>query len=261
MLFVSSADSFAHTQVAESSPAAGERLQSAPPEVMVRFGDPRLPAQPLAVQDARLEVVDPCGRRVDGDDSRTTLHDSKVVVSSGGSAAGRYEIHWFATAADGASQSGVIPFTAARGATCARTVRSDPAEDVDHGIDVTRLESKRTRSGASIRVTTAAAVGCRDITGEQTLRLRFDTDADQQPDVDGRFTCRAGRIRLIVGAEGDAQRLRVARRGPRVLAVHLRRHFLVQHVDVYAESAAEGESCGEGVCADRAPDMGALNAY
>lgn len=256
------ATALAHTHVAESSPAAGERVDAAPSEVMVRFGDDFLPQQPGAVSDARLEVYDACGTQVDKGDSALTMEDSRVVVGSGGDTAGRYEIHWFVTAADGAAQSGVIDFTVKAGRVCTSAARPDAAKDVDLGFDFTSIASKRVKGGALVSVTTAAPVKCAELTEKQTMELRFDTNGDQLAEIKGELVCVAGAVKVrLSNDDGVTGTLRTTRPKANVLAVKIKRHVLLGHVDVYAQSSLDSSDCDGKVCADRAPDLGSVRGY
>lgn len=93
----------AHTALADSSPAAGEVLDAAPSEVILRFGDD------LLAMGAFLLVVDAQGTDwvASGPDIErsTATADLRPDMPDG-----RYEIRWQVVAEDGHPISGIIPF-------------------------------------------------------------------------------------------------------------------------------------------------------
>lgn len=253
----------AHTSVAESSPAEGESLPSAPAEAWVRFGSAFLPAQPLAATDARLEVYDPCGKRVDDERSSFDPITARVSVGLSGSAAGRYELHWYATATDGAAQAGVIRFFVTSGQACKTVVRSDPQGDTD-GIDVLSVAAGRARRAANVRIALAERPSCESLSSEDgdEVVLSFDTNSDGSADVEGSLECLGpGRYAVIVDNDGGQKgRLRATFEGA-TLVVVVGHQALVPHLEVAVRTVA-GSSCGEGeVCTDLAPDLGSVRVY
>ena len=256
---------YAHTHVAESTPADGEVLEKAPSEVSVRFGEALLPVgQPAQVQDASLVVLDACGKQVDNKDSSLTIQDSKVVVTSGGDVAGRYEVHWFATAADGAPQSGVLDFEVTKGKSCTEAVREDEAKDVDLGTDVTKLQTSRTKGGALVQVGTKQRLSCTDLAakGDSSLELNIDTSSDRESDLIGRFVCQSGDVRLkMKTSSGKSTGSLPASITSKGLKVKLPRGALVGNADAFVQSSLDSDECADKVCADRAPDLGFVQIF
>jgi methionine-rich copper-binding protein CopC len=249
----------AHTEVAETTPADNSTIETAPAEAYIRFGQAELPA-PGQATDGRLEVYDACGTRVDKDDSAFNMQDSSITVSSEGAVAGRYEAHWFATAADGAAQAGVFDFEVTGGTPCKQVVREDPAEDVDLGFDVVKLQSKKVRAGSKVTATFAAPVTCKAFKDKDTLlTAAFDTNSDRVGDVIGTFGCKDGKPRLAF--DDDTQTLKVTKPTATTLSVVVPRHVLLGDVDVYLESTTDKDECSDQICAEIAPDLGLLTVF
>ena len=261
---VSVGPAYAHTSVAESNPADGANVEAIPSSVMVRFGQEALPA-PAQIQDARLEVIDPCGVQVDKKDSAVNMQDSSVTVSAAGSAAGRYEIHWFATAADGEAQAGVLDFNVTSGEPCTKVARADAKDDTEAGPDVVSIETKRTRRGgvSTLRLNDALACATLGAEAEEHLTIMLDTNSDRNADFTGEITCKAGDWTMaLTSAEGDSTgSLRVGQPNKTTLRVTLPKQKLVAHVDLWAESSSEAADCEGKVCFDRAPELGLARAY
>lgn len=100
---VAAAPAAAHTQLADSSPTAGEVLATAPTEVVLEFGGDLLDLGAIIV------VVDAGGTdwtsgelRIERSTARIALRDDLPD--------GRYEIRWQVVSEDGHPISGVIPF-------------------------------------------------------------------------------------------------------------------------------------------------------
>lgn len=254
----------AHTNVAESDPADGAIVDTPPAQVTVRFGQEAVPA-PGQISDATLAVIDACGAQVDNRDSTVNMQDSSVTVTSGGGPAGRYEIHWFATAADGAIQSGVLDFDVKQGESCAKVVREDPGADVEAGLDVLRVQSKRTRRGGLVTIELAEAIRCAALSSkaDERVSLGIDTDSDRDGEFLGAVTCRRGdwSVDLESASQEPTRALRAARPTPTALAVRIPSQVLVGHVDVWIETSSEAPACGSKDCFDRAPDLGLVRAY
>ena len=260
----------AHTSIAESDPADGSTVDAPPAEVSVRFGSPELPAQPGAITEGRLEVLDACGARVDNDDSEADMTTSTVTATSGGAAAGRYEIHWFVTAADGESQAGALDFVVANGEPCSIVRRADAADDVDLGLDPVAVTAKRTGAAGIVTIKTAEPFKCSDLsaTKDDALSLSFDQDYDETNDLTGTFVCRRGKLKLQVAGpdakEGEFD-FSVAASMPSAKKVVVRlpdaRFGTAEaSLDLYVEASSESDDCEDDgkVCLDRAPDLGAL---
>lgn len=248
----------AHTSVAETTPVDGSKVEAAPSEVHIRFGQPEVPA-PGQITDGRLEVYDACGTRVDNNDTVVSMQDSSMTVTSGGTTSGRYEAHWFATAADGATQAGVFDFEVTGGEPCVNVVREDPAGDVDLGFDIVKLQSKRVHRGVKITTSLASPVTCKALKDEDTeLVARFDTNSDRLEDASGRFGCEAGAVKLVFE---NGHSLNVRRPTPTTLSTLVPRHVLLGTVDVFLRSITDKDECSEKVCAEIAPDLGLLTVY
>lgn len=255
---------FAHTHVREAIPADEAKVDAAPTDVSVSFGEEGVPAQPGQFSEATLEVYDACGRRVDNEDSSADMATSTVSATAGGTVAGRYEMHWHVVAADGAAQSGVIDYTVKAGGQCARVTRPDAADDVDLGIDVTNVSSTRTDSGAKITIKTAASFGCPDLatTAKQAIELNLDTNGDETSDITGKFVCKDGKPKLVI--EGDGEKiatLTATRPTPTSISVAIPRGSLTPHLGLSVTTTKEGDDCADKICVDFAPDLGWLRVF
>ena len=249
----------AHTDVAETIPADDSTIEAAPTEAYIRFGQPEAPT-PAQIADGRLEVYDACGKRVDKDDATVNLQESSITVSSGGSVAGRYEAHWFATAADGNVQAGLFDFDVTGGTPCKSVVREDPAKDVDLGFDIVKLQSKKVKAGSRMSATFASPVSCKALKDEDTLLVaKFDTNSDRLADVSGTFKCLAGKVKLAF--DDQTKPLSVSRPNSTTLSVLIPRHVLLGGVDVYLEATTDKDECSDKVCAELAPDLGLLTVF
>ena len=247
----------AHTSIAETIPEDGASVEAAPESVYIRFGEPELPA-PAQITDGRLEVYDACGKKVDKGDSTVNMQESSVTVSSEGAVSGRYEAHWFATAADGAEQAGVFDFEVSGGTACPSVVREDPKADVDLGVDVVKVQSKSVGRGARVKITANAPVDCASLADPDTqLLAQFDTSSDRAGDVTGRFVCKAGKIKLQM----DEGVLAVSKPNTTTLSLLVPRHVLLGSVDLYIESITDKDECSDKVCAEIAPDLGLLTVF
>lgn len=248
----------AHTDVAETIPADGSTVETAPTEAYIRFGQPEAPT-PAQIVDGRLEVYDACGKRVDKDDAAVNMQDSSITVSSEGAVAGRYEAHWFTTAADGNVQAGLFDFEVTGGEPCKSVVREDPAKDVDLGFDIVKLQSKKVKSGSQMSATFAGPVNCKALKDEDTqLVAKFDTSSDRTEDVTGTFKCVGGKAKLVF--DDQSKPLTVTRTST-TLSVVIPRHVLLGDVDVYLESTTDKDECSDKICAEIAPDLGLLTVF
>lgn len=134
----------AHDQLLSSSPAAGERLASAPEEISLSFS--------ADVLDIGAEVVVADAAGVDWVGADPLLSAGVVTVPLRGElpAAG-YEVRWRVVSSDGHPISGVVPFTVGDGAPLER-VAAVPTTD-------TAADAVAGDSAAIPRVVTVAAVG------------------------------------------------------------------------------------------------------
>lgn len=275
----------AHTSVAESDPADGSTIEALPADVSVRFGNAELPApQPAQLTDGTLLVLDACGVRVDNEDSEYDNSTSTIsATTSATEKAGRYELHWFGTAADGDAQSGVIDFAVSGGSPCTSIVRTDATDDIDLGFNPTKVVSKPTASGAGVTVTLADAVACKSFKTDtgQILNLEMDTNWDETIDYSGAFTCRTKKVvrngvtrkvavyGLAVTKAGDetpSSKLKVRKTSAKALTVAVPSSILEDSeagtLDLYVTSTTESDECGDGTsCADRAPDLGWVRPF
>lgn len=255
---------FAHTHVREAIPADEAKIEAAPTDVSVSFGEEGVPAQPGQIADGRVEVYDACGHRVDNEDSTVDMTTSTISATAKGTVAGRYETHWYVTAADGATQAGIVDFNVKDGVKCALVSRTDPGDELDYGIDVTDVISKRTATGAMVTIKVADAFGCSALgkTPKQKLELNMDTNGDEISDVVGSFLCKAGKPKLVI--EGDGEKiatLTASRPSPTSISAVIPRGALTAHVGLNVTSTKEGDECEGKVCVDFAPELGWLRIF
>jgi methionine-rich copper-binding protein CopC len=268
-----------HTAVQDSNPTDGSEVAEAPAEVWVKFGT--LPIdQPIAVKDdARLEVFDACGARVDNDDSTLNMTQNVVTATTGGESAGRYELHWYAQGGiEGDPQSGVIDFTVTGGTPCKSVAREDVTKDVEFGFDVAEVSTKQAKKGATVlTIDLAQKATCASFgkTSLDTLQLGLDANANETDDFVGVFGCKRGGLTLSLssgeaGAEAVVFPADLSAKGGSITASFKPSLFTdAEHLDVYALTLSENEGCtaepAEGevapVCSDRAPDLGFLRAF
>jgi methionine-rich copper-binding protein CopC len=268
-----------HTAVQDSNPQDGAEVAEAPSELWVKFGT--LPVdQPIAVKDdARLEVIDACGTRVDNDDSSLNETKNVVTVTSGGTSAGRYELHWFAQGGlEGDPQSGVIDFIVTGGAPCKSVVREDATEDVGSGFDVAEVTTEQAKKRTiAVSVDLAAKATCASFGKKSVdaLQLGFDANADDADDFVGTFACKRGEpVLSVTSGEEGADTLvfpaTLSAKGATLTASVKPSLFTdAEHLDLYALTLSEADECtaepAEGetapVCSDRAPDLGVLRAF
>jgi methionine-rich copper-binding protein CopC len=275
----------AHTSIAESNPADQSTVEALPEEVSIRFGSPDVPVpQPAQLSDAALLVLDACGARVDNEDaSMDDTTSTLTATTTPSSKAGRYEMHWSGTAADGEAQAGVLDFVVSGGTECASVVRTDAADDVDAGFNPTKIVSKATEAGADVTVTLKEAPACKLFKTEtgRLLGIEMDTNWDDGVDYSGTFTCRTKKVRrngvvrkvavygLDVTKAGDetpSTKFKVRKTGTTALTVAIPSSLLEDpeagSLDLYVSSSIESDECGEDdTCADRAPDLGWVRSF
>ncbi|MFJ4038473.1 copper resistance protein CopC [Microbacterium sp. NPDC090007] len=135
----------AHDELLSSSPAAGERLPSAPDEIALRFS--------ADVLDMGAEVV-----VADADGTDWVAADPEIssgvvtVLLQGAMPDAGYEVRWRVVSSDGHPISGLIPFTVGDAAPLERAAASsDPAAD---SSAVAREQTTQIP-----RVVTVAAIG------------------------------------------------------------------------------------------------------
>jgi methionine-rich copper-binding protein CopC len=255
----------AHTSVAESNPADGTSVEAIPAQVTVRFGQEAVPA-PAQVSDARLEVYDACGTQVDKKDSALNMQDSSVSVSAEQvPVAGRYEIHWFATASDGEAQAGVLDFNVTKGEPCTKVAWTDEADDTEGGPDAVSVQTRRTRKGGVVTVGFNDRISCAALgsEAEERLSMQLDTNSDRAADFTGDVTCKSGQWSMtLTSAEGEETgRIAMTRPSAKTLRALLPKQKLVAHVDIWVEASSEATDCEGKVCFDRAPELGLARAY
>lgn len=272
---------FAHTSIAESDPADQSTVEALPTDISIRFGNAMVPGpQPAQVSEASLLLLDPCGVRVDNDDSELDMTTSTVAATAEESAvSGRYEMQWTATAADGEGQAGIIDFVVSGGAPCSLVQRDDVADDIDFGFDPTSVKSKTTEKGADVTVSLNDKLVCKSFksTSGQKLEVSLDTNWDDEIDYSGLFTCKTKVVRgkkvsvykLAVtkaGEEAPSLKFRTKKTSPKALVVSIPASILGDsedgHVDLYVSSTTESDDCTEDVsCVDRAPDLGSVRSF
>ncbi len=99
-----------HGDVRRSAPGDGAGLAQAPDEVWIEFTEP--PAR-----QARLEVTDPCGRRVESGPVAVQGPRATVPIEAG--AKGEYSVRFaVVSTVDGHTSRGLIRFAVARGDGC-----------------------------------------------------------------------------------------------------------------------------------------------
>jgi copper transport protein len=120
---VGAAPASGHAAYRESDPARGATVAEAPQQVSAEFTEP-------LTTDSALQVVDPCGRRVDGN---TEVNGERATVAMSGDVAGSYQVRFrLISTVDGHPTRGGFTFTAQRGAACpqgAGGVAGDADED------------------------------------------------------------------------------------------------------------------------------------
>ncbi len=117
----------AHDELLFSSPESGERLESAPSEVDLRFS-----ADVLTI-GAAVIVIDAAGRDWTVAEPDIEGGIVRVALEEGMPDAG-YELRWRVVSSDGHPISGLVPFTIGDGAPLARTVAPTP-EAAEAGTD------------------------------------------------------------------------------------------------------------------------------
>ena len=133
-VLASSVPASAHAELLSSSPSAGERLPSAPPEISLRVS-----ADVLDV-GAQVIVADGDGTDWVAADPVVASGTVSVFLADGLPVAG-YEIRWRVVSVDGHPISGVIPFTVGDAAPLERAAvstapspQADPASTDGAGI-------------------------------------------------------------------------------------------------------------------------------
>ncbi len=252
----------AHTEVSDSSPKDGELIEAAPAEVWVKFG-----STPFSIAGGSLEVLDACGSPVQMGETSMNQTQDTLTVASTGDPAGRYEIHWFAEAIDGAAQSGYLDFEVTSGDPCAQVVRDDPADDVDLGLDALQVVAKEANGKAVVKVTMTKTVRCKALK-KDALELAFDVDGDDISDLFATSTCKMGKAKFTLTEPGEGEEDDVVvgsakgvLKGTSV-TVKVPASLLGDHADVFARTLFDDEdACAESICSDRAPDLGVLRAF
>jgi methionine-rich copper-binding protein CopC len=274
----------AHTSIAESNPADNSTIEALPEEVSIRFGNATIPApQPAQLTDATLVLVDPCGARADNEDAQWDETTSTITATTAdATSSGRFEMQWSGTSTDGDAQAGVVDFVVSGGPECALVQRTDAADDVDLGFDITNVTSRPTASGASVSVALAASPACKTFAAGsgRLLTIAMDANWDDAVDYTGDFTCKVKRVRkngrvvkvpvyrLAVTKSGDeapSVTFKARRSGPKVLTVAIPRTILEDaetgSLDLYVSSETDSDECDEETsCLDRAPDLGLVRA-
>lgn len=119
---VGAAPAFGHAAYRRSDPARGATVTVAPQKVSAEFTEP-------LTADSFLQVVDPCGRRVDGN---SDAEGERVTVAISGDVAGTYRVRFrLISTVDGHPTRGGLTFTAKQGAECPQ----EPAAAADAASD------------------------------------------------------------------------------------------------------------------------------
>jgi methionine-rich copper-binding protein CopC len=253
----------AHTEVSDSNPKNGEIVAVAPAEVWVKFG-----MTPMSISNGHLEVLDACGDVVHTGETSMNQTQDTLTVASGGDTAGRYEIHWFAQAIDGQEQSGFLDFEVSDGKACARSVRDDPTDDVDLGLDAVQVTASEEDGTALVKVSMSDNIACRSLR-HGALQVEFDVDGDAASDLFAKSKCVKGKARFILyepAEEADSDDVLVGSFNAFIknmrVTLRISTGLLGDHADVFARTTFDDEdACVEKVCSDRAPDLGWLRAF
>jgi methionine-rich copper-binding protein CopC len=125
VLLLTAAPASAHTEVTGSNPGEGASVSKAPSEVWVEFGAGGM-TMPLSISDGELDVIDPCGKRMDRGETELSVTSDRLTTASGGVRKGTYTIKWTVTALDGANQAGKIKFKVTSGKSCGKAKPKHP---------------------------------------------------------------------------------------------------------------------------------------
>lgn len=107
---VGAPDVQAHAAYKDSSPAHRSTVSSPPEQVWAEFTEP-------VQSEARLDIFDPCGARVDRGDPTVTGY--RVTVAMSGETAGTYRVAFHVVSSlDGHATQGEFVFTSSGGAPC-----------------------------------------------------------------------------------------------------------------------------------------------
>lgn len=136
---------FGHAAYRESDPSRDETVAVAPRQVSAEFTEP-------LTSDSSLQVVDPCGRRVEGN---SDVDGERVAVAVSGDAAGTYRVRFrLISTVDGHPTRGGFAFTAQRGVAC-----PEAAADSGGSADEDGLLEGIPVDGAIVAYLIAAAIG------------------------------------------------------------------------------------------------------
>ncbi len=131
---------WAHAAYKDSDPKDESIVASPPSSVWAEYTEP-------LQEGSYLEIYDPCGTRVDGDDTSITAYRMQVSMSS--DKAGTYSVRWVAASAvDPHVTRGTFTFSVSEGATC--DVAAGPEEDsTDDSSDTRRAVNDSSSDAAA----------------------------------------------------------------------------------------------------------------
>lgn len=145
--FITSAQ--AHAAYESSEPADGATVASPPSQVNADFTEP-------LVDGSHLEVYDPCGVRVDNDDSVVT--GDRLSVSMSADKEGRYRVRFeVVSAVDGHPTSGEFEFFSSGGSDCRAQKEQKPTGGVAGGGSTTSSDTETAPPGDSTSTESASA--------------------------------------------------------------------------------------------------------
>lgn len=150
----------AHAAYKDSDPKDEATVASPPSSVWAEFTEP-------PTEDSRLEVYDPCGRRVDAGDSEVMGY--RITVSMSADTAGEYTVEWaVVSTVDAHPTSGNFTFTSSGGDACpgSGTPKSSGAKNSGGGSG----GSSRPRPAASGGDVASDTSGARRGPGESSAR-------------------------------------------------------------------------------------------
>ena len=125
VVVLGAAPAFGHAAYRQSDPARDEMVTVAPREVSAEFTEP-------LTRDSSIQVVDPCGRRVNGD---SDVDGERVSVAMSGDAAGTYRVRFrLISTVDGHPTRGGFEFTAKQGVACPQEATGGAATADEDGL-------------------------------------------------------------------------------------------------------------------------------
>lgn len=159
LLFTTTA--FAHAAYKDSSPQDEATVASPPSSVWAEYTEP--------LQDgSNMEIYDPCGQRVDHDDTQITGY--RMTVSMTGERSGTYSVSWVAASAvDPHVTRGTFTFTVTDGPAC-ETAPAPSEEESEQ--EETREESASSSEGRTQGSATSTRGRRARAAADDTTRVR-----------------------------------------------------------------------------------------